>query len=223
MTTCQEFQALIDLAGPATEPPRESLDRHLQACAACRDYQLQAARVARLLGVAPAAVEPHALDRIHRRLRADAVAARRQSAIALTGGLLALFAMVWFATLGTGTLVGMVILAAWVLLLGWRAQRASRRALQFLAASTHPTGDLFSIWQAELAWRIRAIRWGGPWLLLECSLISSAVILQTDTADVRLLVFLLAALATVGLVIQQLLIELPALRREARLLQGAAE
>ena len=208
MKQCKDFEQMID--DPARlggQPPRE-LIRHLEGCPQCTEYMRRADQVMALLRPLQLRLSVTS-ERAYDRLRDHRRQKRQQMSIALAGGACATIGVLWF--LHRGDPWASLILAAWVVLLGWRVWRVSRKAQLFAVIDE----DLFATWRHELDWRIRTIRFGGVWLGLETLVIVSVFVREGDFG-LRTAVAVLAALCVLGYIIQQFLITLPRLRRERR-------
>lgn len=214
MKQCDAFQQIIDRPVDRDPQQRYELSAHLAGCRQCREYAAAAEQAMTILAPLHARVSlpsEQVIDRVRQHHRSK----RRQATIALAAAALALPALLWFVYLGSP--IAAVIVAAWLLLLGWRGWRSARKARSFDLRPDGNTDDLLGSWRRELAWRVRTIIVLGPYMALETLLITGLFLAEGSIGPGIIAVGLLAV-GVLGFIAHQFLIRLPELLREQALI-----
>jgi hypothetical protein len=217
MKRCDAFQQLIDRPAECDAPQRAELSAHLAGCRPCSEYAAAAEQTMALLAPLQARLllpPGQAIDRVRQQHRRR----RRQAAIAFAAAALALPALLWFMYLGHP--IGSAVVAAWLLLLGWRGWSSARRARSFDLRRGSSVDDLLVSWRHELAWRVRTIVVLGPYMALETLLVAAVFLIEGSIGPGIVVVGLVAA-GVLGFIGHQFLVGLPALRREQALIADA--
>lgn len=214
MKHCDEFQQTIDLQVQRDARQSVWLSAHLEGCPQCSEYAAAAEQATTLLAPLRArlSLPPKlALDLLRQHHRSK----RRQVTIAFAAAALVLPALLWFVYLGAP--IAATIVAAWLLLLGWRGLRSARKARSFDLRADASMDGLLANWQHELAWRVRTIVVLGPYMALETLLIAGLFLAEGSIGPGIAAVGLLAV-GVLGFIGHQILIRLPELRREQALI-----
>ncbi len=214
MKHCDAFQQMIDRPVDLDAQQRAELSAHLAVCRQCSEYSAAAEQARGVLAPIHARLSltpEQAIDRVRQHHRRK----RRQARIAFTAAALALPALLWFVYLGDP--IASIIVAAWFLLLGWRAWSSARKARAFDLRPGNRSDGLLDSWRHELAWRVRTIVVLGPYMALETLLIAGLFLAEGSTGPGLVVVGLLAV-CVLGFVGHQFLVRLPALRREQALI-----
>jgi hypothetical protein len=217
MKRCEAFQQMIDRPTDHDAQQHAELSAHLAGCHQCREYAAAAEQAMTVLAPLQARLSlppEHAIGLVRQHHRRK----RRQATIAFAAAALVLPALLWFVYIGAP--IASAVVAAWLLLLGWRGWRSAGRARSFELRPDQNPGDLLASWRRELAWRERAIVVFGPYMALETLVIAGLFIAEGSIGPGLVAVGLLA-LGVLGFIGHQLLVRLPALRREQALIADA--
>jgi hypothetical protein len=217
MKRCDAFQQLIDRPAECDAPQRAELSAHLAGCRPCSEYAAAAEQTMALLAPLQARLSlppEHAIGLVRQHQRRKG----KQAAIAGAAAALIVPALLWFAFMGAP--VASAVVAAWLLLLGWRAWASARKARSFAPSPDRDTDDLLASWRGELAWRVRTIVVLGPYMALETLLVAAVFLIEGSIGPGIVVVGLVAA-GVLGFIGHQFLVGLPALRREQALIADA--
>jgi len=219
MKQCDRFQQIIDRPANFDAEQRTELAAHLAGCHECTEYAAAAEQAIALLAPLRGSLSlPPAklIDQLRRHQRQK----RLQGTIAFVASGLALPALLWFVYVGAP--IASVIIAAWLLLLGFRGWTSVRKARSFELRPGWSADDLLSSWRHELAWRVRTIVVLGSYMALETLLIVAVFVVEGSIGPGTVAVGMLGV-GLLGFIGHQFLVRLPALRREQALIADAGQ
>lgn len=220
MNSCPEYKSLVDRYGDLETSQRASLHAHLEACASCTDYKAGADRTTHLLRALGKRLTPtDPVDQAFERMSLRLAASRRQMTWLLV--FIASCVAAPFAMLLRGDLPlevwGLFALALAAAGIGaWHIRRGQSAMLHL---ADRPD-DFYATWQRDLEKRIRMLTGGGVYVAV-WSIVFLFCSMWAPFDIVGRLVVLGAGFVLVFAALRAFVVELPQLKSELRLVQGA--
>lgn len=212
---CTEAVASIERFAALTDGARAEVHGHVAQCSECR------ARFDELSGLNEAlSALANARSSLDSRMVAKALRDRRgqrvrEVVLASIAALLCVLASIWFVD--TDIQFARFAVLGMAVALAFQAWRSHRQGVRFVSAADSDAGP--GQWMKELLRERRLIRWMGPVVALQFSLLTAFVIWKHELDDPRVAVYIVTALAIAAYVAWQILRRLPELQRELALLE----